>query len=124
MIRLSALYFLCCTSPAYSVDCGRAITQFQFQAEDVRSLVMQSDAVVQAIVVSPNNPPQRAAIDWLIPFAQSIVAAKAMLSIYRVAPECFSLKTGEIENGIAERERILNGVANIVRGQLRGLKPP
>ena len=84
MIRLSALYLLCCTSPAYSVDCGRAITQFQFKAEDVRSLVMQSDAVVQAIVVSPNNPPMRAAIDWLIPFAQSIEAAKGMLAIYRV----------------------------------------
>jgi hypothetical protein len=124
MIRLSALYLLCCTSPAYSVDCGRAITQFQFKAEDVRSLVMQSDAVVQAIIVSPNNPPMRAAIDWLIPFAQSIEAAKGMLSIYRVSPECFNIKTGDIENGIAERERILAGIANIVRGQMRGLKPP
>jgi hypothetical protein len=84
---------------------------------------MQADNVVSLIQASPGNPPQRAVIDWLIPFAQSIEAAKALLVIHRLAPECFNISTRDIETGIAERERVLNTIANIVRGQLRGLRP-
>lgn len=118
------VYLLVTTSPAQAVDCGRAITQFQFKAEDLKSLIMQADSVVTLIQASPNAPPSRVTLDWLIPFAQSIEAAKSLLTIYKLAPECFNLSTRDIENGIAERERILNTVANIVRGTMKGLRPP
>jgi hypothetical protein len=122
--KLAALYLLALTGPAHGVDCGRAITQFQFKAEDLKTLVMQADTVVTAIQASPTNPPNRAVLDWLIPFAMSIEAARSLLTVYKLAPECFNISTRDIENGIAERERILNTVANIVRGQMKGMRPP
>jgi hypothetical protein len=54
----------------------------------------------------------------------SIEAARSLLTVYKLAPECFNISTRDIENGIAERERILNTVANIVRGQMKGMRPP
>lgn len=121
VIRLAAAYLLVTTSPAYSVDCGRAITQFQFKAEDLRGYIQQSDAVIAQIQAGPAPP--RLTLEWLIPFVFSIEASRSLLTVYRLAPECFNLSTRDIENGIAERERILNTVASIVRGNLRGLKP-
>ena len=124
-LALAVLFIvLAVTAPAKAVDCGRVTAQFNFKAEDVKTLVMQADSVVSLIQASPNNPPQRVVIDWLIPFAQSIEAAKALLVLYRLAPECFNLSTKDIENGIAERERILNTISNIVRGQMKGMRPP
>lgn len=116
-------YLLAFTGPAPAVDCGRAITQFAFKSEDLKTLITQADTVITLIQASPNNPPSRAVIDWLVPFAQSIEAAKTLIVIYRLSPECFNLSTRDIELGIAERERILNGIAGIVRGNLRGLRP-
>lgn len=121
--RLTALYLLALTGPAHSVDCGRAITQFQFKAEDLRGYIQQSDAVITQLQATA-TPPQRLTLEWLIPFVFSIEASRSLLTVYRLAPECFSFNTRDIENGIAERERILNGVAAIVRGNLRGLRPP
>jgi hypothetical protein len=123
MKLLPLVYLIACTNPAYGVDCGRAITQFAFKAEDLKTLITQADSVITLIQASPNAPPARATIDWLIPFAQSIEATRSLLTIYKLAPECFNLSTRDIELGLAERERILNTIAGIVRGNLRGLRP-